>query len=120
MRLLPGLCLAIAIGGPGCAARSTAAPPTITASGVRFTFAHAAAQTIAVAGSFNGWSTDAHPLTLERRSGVWTVVVPLPPGEHLFMFVVDGAEWLKPPLADGYAGDGFGGMNGVVVVRPKE
>ena len=30
--------------------------------------------------------------------GVWTIVVQLPPGEHLFMYVVDGTQWISPPL----------------------
>jgi len=54
------------------------------------------------------------------RSGtVWTAVVTLPPGEHLFVFVVDG-QWVVPPVAEDYVDDGFGSKNGVVIVRPRE
>ena len=48
------------------------------------------------------------------------LVVALPPGEHAFMYVVDGAAWLSPPAAEDYVDDGFGSRNGVVVVRPTE
>ena len=47
-----------------------------------------------------------------------TIIVPLPPGEHAFMYVVDGAQWMSPPLASDYVDDGFGAKNGVVVVKP--
>jgi hypothetical protein len=45
----------------------------------------------------------------------WTAVVPLPPGEHLFMYIVDGV-WVTPPQAADFVDDGFGARNGVVVV----
>jgi 1,4-alpha-glucan branching enzyme len=82
---------------------------------VRFTLEHGTASTVAVAGDFNEWSASAHPLT--KRGKLWSAVVTLPPGEHPFMFVVDGTQWMVPPLADDYADDGFGSRNGVVRVR---
>jgi hypothetical protein len=56
----------------------------------------------------------------EGTSRWWTRVVPLPPGEHLFMYVVDGVRWVTPPLADDFVDDGFGAKNGVIVVRSAE
>ncbi len=35
----------------------------------------------------------------------------------VFMFVVDGKQWVSPPMAEDYADDGFGARNGIVVVR---
>jgi 1,4-alpha-glucan branching enzyme len=78
---------------------------------------HPTARSVTLAGSFNEWSVSSHPLAQQQPPGVWTVIVPLPPGEHRFMYVVDGAEWISPPLAEDYADDGFGSKNGVVVVR---
>ena len=43
--------------------------------------------------------------------------MPLPPGEYLFMYIVDGTRWLSPPAAEDYVDDGFGAWNGVLVVR---
>jgi hypothetical protein len=48
------------------------------------------------------------------------IVVPLPPGEHQFMYVVEGTQWVSPPHADDYVDDGFGTRNGIVVVTPNE
>ena len=87
----------------------------MTPSGVRFTLEHGGATSVSVAGNFNEWSPSAHPLM--RNGRMWSTVVALPPGEHLFMFVVDGTQWVVPPLADEYEDDGFGSRNGVVIVR---
>jgi 1,4-alpha-glucan branching enzyme len=94
--------------------------PAITPSGVRFSLVDADARSVAVAGSFNDWSVSSHSLAREGTNRVWTIVVPLPPGEHLFMFVIDGNRWITPPLADDFADDGFGSRNGMVIVRPTE
>ena len=102
-----------------CAARTSPEAPVATRGGVRFSLVHPAARTVALAGSFNEWSTSSHPLS-RQASGLWTLVVPLPPGEHPFMFVVDGQQWISPPIAEDYADDGFGTRNGIVVVRPNE
>jgi 1,4-alpha-glucan branching enzyme len=88
----------------------------MTRGGVRFSLLQPDARTVALAGSFNEWSTASHLLS-RQPSGVWTIVVGLPPGEHPFMFVVDG-QWVSPPVAEDYADDGFGKRNGIVVVRP--
>jgi 1,4-alpha-glucan branching enzyme len=79
-----------------------------------------AARSVSVAGSFNQWSATSHPLARAQSPGVWTRVVPLPPGEHLFMYVVDGTQWISPPAAEDYADDGFGARNGIVVVRQDD
>lgn len=50
-------------------------------------------------------------------SSVWLVDVPLPEGEHTFMYVIDGVRWMTPPQAEDFVTDGFGQTNGVVIVR---
>jgi len=99
-----------------CAARMAA--PVVTPAGVRFVLMRPEATSVALAGDFNQWSAASHPLTREKSRGRWTIVVALAPGEHRFMYVVDGTEWISPPLAEDYVDDGFGAKNGVVVVRP--
>lgn len=107
-----------AIVGASCAATFRPAAPVVTPSGVRFVLMRPEAGSVALAGGFNQWSASSHLLAREGSRGLWAVVVPLPPGEHLFMYVVDGTEWISPPLAGDYVDDGFGAKNGVVVVRP--
>ena len=109
--------MAAAVVSASCAAALADRAPIETPDGVRFTFASAAAKSVSVAGNFNDWSATANPLA--RSGQFWTAVVTLPPGEHLFMFIVDG-KWIVPPRAEDFASDGFGSKNGVVVVRPRE
>lgn len=111
--------VAIAVSA-SCAATIAPAAPAVTPDGVRFRFAQPRARGVAVAGTFNGWSASAQPMTRSVSGGLWEVVIPLPPGEHLFMYVVDGTEWVSPPHAESYADDGFGSRNGVIVVRQGE
>src|SRR6185295_20390830 len=101
-----------------CAPTIRPAAPVVTPSGVRFVLMNPAARSVTLAGTFNQWSASSNPLAREGSRGIWTVVVPLSPGEHLFMYVVDGTQWISPPFAEDYVDDGFGAKNGVVVVRP--
>jgi 1,4-alpha-glucan branching enzyme len=112
---LPLLLLALTVSA-SCSARASLAP-LVTREGVRFSVEQPAAHRVAVAGTFNGWSPTSHQMTRDARRR-WTAVVALPPGEHLFMYVVDGA-WVTPPEAADFVDDGFGARNGVVVVPPK-
>jgi 1,4-alpha-glucan branching enzyme len=122
MRLPSSMVLAAAtlaaLASLSCAARMAPAAPVATREGVRFVLLRPGARSVALAGSFNQWSSSSHPLARAKAAGLWTVVVPLPPGEHVFMYVVDSTEWITPPLAEEYVDDGFGAKNGVVVVRP--
>ena len=99
-----------------CASAITPGTPVPTRAGVRFVFERADARSVSLAGSFNRWSASSHPL-VRQNERVWAIVVPLPRGEHTFMYVVNGSEWVSPPLAEDYVDDGFGARNGVVVVR---
>jgi 1,4-alpha-glucan branching enzyme len=120
MRRLTRIALVTSItASVACAARLLPAAPMPTAAGVRVVVQHAGARTLAVAGTFNDWSTSAHPMIAAAADGIWTATVPLPPGDHRFMYVVDGTEWISPPHADEYDDDGFGSRNGVISVPPR-
>ena len=85
---------------------------------MRFAVRMPEAQSIALAGDFNGWRHDQLHMRPAESGRVWTVVVPLRPGRYQYMFVVDGHKWLTDPLADSHNDDGFGNRNSVVEVRP--
>lgn len=73
------------------------------------------AESVAVAGDFTDWEP-AHYLSDVDGDGVWTGRVPLRPGLHEYMFVVDGSEWVTDPGAERYVDDGFGHRNAVVTI----
>lgn len=100
----------------GCAATPVQEVPTPGPGGVRFVVSVPVAETVAVVGSFNGWSPTAHIMTRVGSNGFWTAVVPLAGGEHAFMYLVDGTRWVVPPAAEDFVTDGFGNTNGVVIV----
>ena len=71
---------------------------------------------MSLVGSFNGWAKGAMPMkTLD--GALWSVIVPLNEGEHTFMYLIDGSQWVTPPQAEDFVTDGFGQINGVVIVR---
>lgn len=99
-----------------CTSTRVQEAPTPVSGGVRFSLSVPAAKTVAVVGSFNGWSPTAHVMTRLGSNGFWSAVVPLPGGEHAFMYLVDGTTWVVPPAAQDFVTDGFGNTNGVVIV----
>lgn len=86
---------------------------------VRFELAAPDADRVALAGSFNAWNDSATPFLRNPASGVWTVTVALPPGEHQYLFVVDGNRWIPDPAAHAQVQDEFGQTNSVLVVGPR-
>lgn len=81
---------------------------------VRFVYIDEKAQSIEVAGDFNGWE----PIPLEKQEvngeQVWTGLVSMSRGEHRYMFVKDGEEWVTDPMAPMQREDGFGNKNAVI------
>jgi 1,4-alpha-glucan branching enzyme len=101
-----------------------AKPPAMTPSlpkpmtgAVRFTLLAPGATQVFLVGSFNGWAKRATPMKMVDGVSLWSVDVPLPEGEHTFMYVIDGVRWITPPEAEDFVTDGFGQTNGVVIVR---
>jgi hypothetical protein len=84
---------------------------------VQFVLEAPAARSVAVAGDFNEWDA-RHVLEDPDADGVWTGRVPLRPGVHQYMFVVDGTEWITDPGAERWTDDGFGNRNAVLAVAP--
>jgi hypothetical protein len=95
------------------------APAAVATVLVRFELVAPTADRVSLAGSFNDWRADGVLLTRSAETGVWTGTVPLRPGEHQYMFVIDGAEWIPDPDAHAQVDDGFGQTNSVIVVGPR-
>jgi hypothetical protein len=86
---------------------------------VRFELQFPQAQTVALAGSFNDWNDSTTLFTRSSDSDVWSVTIPLPPGQHEYLFVVDGERWIPDPAAHAAVDDGFGNLNSMIVVGPR-
>lgn len=81
---------------------------------IRFVYFDESAETMEVAGDFSDWD----PIPLDKEyigdSQVWTGLIPVTRGEHRYMFVRDGEDWLTDPLAAVQQDDGFGNQNAVL------
>jgi hypothetical protein len=83
---------------------------------VQFRLESEQARQVALAGTFTGWQPT---LQLEQKEpGVWTALVPLKPGVHDYVFVVDGERWVPDPNAPQQVDDSFGGTNSRISLPP--
>ncbi len=73
-----------------------------------------AAQSVTLAGTFNGWNRESTPLAGPDADGYWTARVELPAGTHEYKFVVDGARWLRDPENGAGINDNHNGQNSVL------
>ncbi|MEC4888549.1 MAG: isoamylase early set domain-containing protein [Nitrospira sp.] len=108
---------ALAVGMSACATAVKPDLPKLVAGTVRFTYLGPSASSVSIVGSFNGWVKGATPMKQVAGTGVWVADVIVRRGEHTFMYLVNGTEWVVPPLAEDFVTDGFGQINGVVIVR---
>ena len=94
-------------------AQQLSADPT-EIDGVRFRLGgYQQADTVSVAGEFNGWNADLNPMI--RQDGAWGLTLPLPGGQYAYKFVVDG-EWILDPNNTNQVDDGNGNQNSLKVV----
>ena len=81
---------------------------------VRFVFVAPYATRVSLVGDFNGWNASTMPMRRSADGHAWLVEVPLPPGRHVYAFVVDGDVTADP--AAPRAGDDFGVPSSVILV----
>ena len=91
------------------------APAATDREVVRFELSAPRASHVALVGSFNEWNPVATPLSREPATGKWVVSLRLPPGRHVYAFVVDG-DVTADPSAPRAADDDFGSPSSVVLV----
>jgi 1,4-alpha-glucan branching enzyme len=105
------------VGLSACAKTIKLELPKPVAGGIRFALLAPKAKQVSLVGSFNGWAGEATLMKMSDGRGLWSVDVPLREGEYTFMYLVNGTEWVTPPLAEDFVTDGFGHTNGVVTVH---
>ena len=72
------------------------------------------AQSVLLAGDFNSWDPQAHPLK-KSSDGLWKININLSPGRYEYRFLVDG-EWRNDPQCESYAPNPFGEDNSVITL----
>jgi len=105
---------------PGSPARTAGVSASQTpACEVAFMLVAPGVTRVALVGEFNDWDPLATPLVRVGRDGPWVATVALPPGRHIYSFVLDGSRWMSDPGAPLAPDDAFGAPNSVVVVGPE-
>lgn len=90
--------------------------PPVSDTLVKFVFIAPQAKNVSLVGDFNEWDLAKTPMLRSAEGGLWTVVLPLSVGRHLYAFVVDGSSWVQDPSAPIAPDDGFGHANSVKLV----
>ena len=107
------------LGGFVMAIKKKAASKSSTAKKPRskrasFKFMAPDAQSVLLAGDFNSWDPQAHPLK-KSSDGLWKININLSPGRYEYRFLVDG-EWRNDPQCESYAPNPFGEDNCVITL----
>ena len=79
-----------------------------------FKFEAPLAGSVKLAADFTGWEKFPVDMT-KSEEGVWHAVIPLPPGDHSYRFIVDG-QWCDDPHPAFCVANPFGTFNAVVKV----
>jgi Glycogen recognition site of AMP-activated protein kinase len=89
--------------------------PTESRRLVTLRFQDTAAASVAVVGSFNGWSPAMNPM--QKKGDVWEITLSLLPGRYSYRFLVNEKEQVLDPSSASTEADGYGGKNSVLVVN---
>jgi hypothetical protein len=96
-----------------------AAPPSAhRPSSVRFALVAPGASRVSLVGDFNQWDAGATPMRQLGDGRLWLVEVPLPPGRHVYAFVVDG-DVTPDPAAPRAGEEDFGTPSSVILVGAR-
>ncbi len=119
--LLAAAAVALVVAASPLARRSSwpiaPVPATAPQVFVQFHLEAPTASDVRLAGSFTNWQP-AYALH-QASPGVWTATLPLAPGVHQYVFVVDGQQWVPDPHAR-QVDDGFGGVNSQIALLLPE
>lgn len=75
------------------------------------------ARNVAVIGSFNNWKAERSVMWYSQEEKAWLLEAQLPPGDHEYLFVVNGEKLVPDPQAPMTRDDGFGNRNSIMFVK---
>jgi hypothetical protein len=106
------------LGGPVAVVPAAASRRALQETPVKVQFVLDAkrARSVAVVGDFNAWDGSATPLERDSTTGVWSALVDVRPGRHLYAFLVDGSVWTLDPNAPRAKDSDYGTVQSVMIV----
>lgn len=81
----------------------------------RFVIYQSGISQIEITGSFTNWQRI--PLEPAGSTGYWEITLDIPPGEHVFSYILDGDTILADPTIPAQEKDDFGTINSILVVE---
>jgi hypothetical protein len=75
------------------------------------------ARNVSVVGSFNHWRAERSVMWYSPKAKAWILEAQLPPGDHEYLFLVNGTQFVPDPNAPMTSDDGFGHRNSIVFVN---
>jgi len=82
----------------------------------QFVLQNGSAKRVSLVGDFNNWNPAAAPLTRDPASGIWTTVVPISPGRHVYGFMIDDSVLVLDPRAPKTKDPSLGVEGSVIIV----
>lgn len=82
----------------------------------QFVLQNSAAKRVSLVGDFNNWNPAADPLTRDPASGLWTRVIPISPGRHVYGFMIDDSVLVLDPRAPKTKDPSLGVEGSVIIV----
>jgi hypothetical protein len=84
-----------------------------------FVFESKTAKRVYLVGDFNRWNATAAPMVREPGSGLWSVMLLVAPGRHMYAFMVDDSVFTLDPRAPRAKDPDLGAEGSIVIVgRP--
>ena len=80
-----------------------------------FKFMAPEAKSVLLAGDFNAWEPESHPLK-KTSNGLWKANLSLSPGRYEYRFLVDG-QWQNDPECKSYASNPYGSENCIINLK---
>jgi hypothetical protein len=120
MTVIPAVTLAMALIALAIINNDTPAPDRMDAmTSVRFVLHDAGqqARNVSVIGSFNKWRAERSVMWYDPEARAWVLEAKLPPGDHEYLFLVNGRELVPDPQAPMTRDDGFGNRNSILFVN---
>jgi 1,4-alpha-glucan branching enzyme len=85
---------------------------------VTFTVYRPGAARVELQGDFTAWGRS--PVEMRPQGdGWWTARTAVPPGDHAFCYLADGASWMPDYAAHGVKANGFGGWVSQISIAPE-
>lgn len=107
---------------PGLGTATLAVDDDRSRSGLRtvqFVFRSPDARRVSVVGDFTGWEAGTLVMTRDAGSGLWSASMALPPGRHVYAFLMDDTVWVRDPRALAAPDADFGRPGSILLVPQR-